>query len=358
MNSFQRKVEGWLSRSVPERAVLQAFDFPAVVLTTDVGLQRTENQDRVAALSFNALSGERLIAIAVVDGMGGMRDGAQCATLALASFFRGLLSFGGQPLQHRANQAVSFANEAVFRYANGKGGSTLSAIVTDGRANLCIVHVGDSRVYAFGKNGRVERLTKDDSLAEAVGGHGRELLQFVGMGPEMRAFLGPIDRETKNIAITSDGIHFVDQSTLQSILNNSSNVRSAAERLAALARWCGGPDNASAAFVDLHTLAQQDPPEDGVIAQIWDPFGSLSLVMRPEDFTLPSGLYQTPARQQTSEKSEIVPSNIESFKGPPPVQPRKNSKRKRKGTPLKKDIQLEIKIEGSNSGEDDGENSQ
>lgn len=84
MNLFQDKIAAWLSRTGPDRSLNQCFDLP-IVLGTDVGLQRSENQDRVGALRIGSKTtgGRPLIAIAVVDGMGGMRDGGACATLAL-----------------------------------------------------------------------------------------------------------------------------------------------------------------------------------------------------------------------------------------------------------------------------------
>lgn len=102
-----------------------------------------------------------------------------------------------RPCPAKIYQAVSAANESVFRFAGGKGGATLSAVVLGGGGAAFVAHVGDSRVYSFGPNMRVERLTKDDSLAEAVGGHGRELLQFIGMGPEMQPFISEIPSGSK-----------------------------------------------------------------------------------------------------------------------------------------------------------------
>lgn len=352
---LRQKIEAWLSRNVPDRAVMQAYDLPAVVLATDVGLRRTENQDRVAALSIDGPDGDRLTAIAVVDGMGGMREGARCATLAMTDFFMGFATYRG-PVQQRAHRAISAANESVFKFAGGKGGATLSAVVLDGAGVASIVHVGDSRVYSFGHNLRVERLTKDDSLAEAVGGHGRELLQFVGMGPEMHPFLSEVPKETKNLAITSDGIHFLDASTLQDVLINSSTIRSAAERLAALARWCGGPDNASGAFIDLPMLAQESLPPSRGSMQIWDPNGSVMFSMEPTDFTEPGVPPKKPT--QTFERSDEVKKTVSGHQVPPQeANTKKNTKRKKKENIPKEDIQLEIKIEG-NSGEDSGDNRQ
>lgn len=355
---LRQKLETWLSRNVPDRAISQAFDLPAVVLTTDVGLQRSENQDRVAALSMEGTNGNRLLVAAVVDGMGGMREGAKCATLAMTNFLVTLATHHG-PIQQKIHQAVSAANESVFKFAGGKGGATLSAVVLGGGGAAFVAHVGDSRVYSFGPNTRVERLTKDDSLAEAVGGHGRELLQFIGMGPEMQPFISEIPSGSKNLAITSDGIHFVETLTLQTVLANSPTVRSAAERLSALARWCGGPDNASSAFVDLSMLASASPAVPQDLLQVWDPNGSLCFSLESASPAAPrlSSQATLPTRDRIEDVDKTAGSPHAPSRGSRPAgnKGKNNNKGKKKESIAKEDIQLEIKIEG-NSGEDTGDN--
>jgi serine/threonine protein phosphatase PrpC len=205
-----------------------------------------------------------------------MRDGAKCATLALSSFFYALTLYRSYELEKRATAAISYANDAVFRFACGKGGATLSAILADHEAHPIIVHLGDSRIYSFGDGATLKRLTTDDSLAEAVGGHGRDLLQFVGMGKGMQPHIAPIPNDARQLAITTDGIHFIESTTLEAVLTHSAGLKPASERLAALARWCGGPDNASSALVDLHHSCGRD-------ATAWTPqlsFGIRSEVLR------------------------------------------------------------------------------
>jgi len=111
MDMFQEKIEAWLSRRAPERALNQCFGLSAV-LATDIGLERTENKDRVAALKINSRSpnGRPLIAVVVADGMGGMRDGAKCATLALSSFFYALISHRGDEIEKRAIRLRGFVD--------------------------------------------------------------------------------------------------------------------------------------------------------------------------------------------------------------------------------------------------------
>jgi PPM family protein phosphatase len=207
-DAFQETVATWLSRPVPERAQNQCFDFPAI-LATDIGLQREENQDRVAALRLSARqSSQPIIAVVVADGMGGMRDGARCATLAASSFFYALVRHRHQGLEQRAAAAVAHANDAVYAFAGGRGGATLSALLFDAGVPPVIINLGDSRIYACGKGVKVERLTVDDSLEEAVGGHGRELLQFVGMGAGMQPHIRAVPSGVMELALTTDGIQF------------------------------------------------------------------------------------------------------------------------------------------------------
>jgi serine/threonine protein phosphatase PrpC len=358
MNPFQEKIAAWLSRAGPERSLNQSVNLP-IVLATDIGLQRSENQDRVAALriSAKASGGRPLVAIAVADGMGGMREGGKCATLALSSFFYALTLYRNHDLQRRAVAAISYANDEVFKFAGGKGGATLSAVLLDHDLRPFIVNLGDSRVYAFGDGAKVERLTRDDSLAEAVGGHGRELLQFVGMGEGMQPHVQAISAGISNLAITTDGIHFIEASILESILSHASELKSASERLAALARWCGGPDNASSAMIDLKTLLEKirSGRDDGI--ELWDPSGSLipiwirEGVANVDDRLTPAG---TPPQPPIAKPPPPEGDHGQS-KGKPAS---KRGKRTKKAAEPKEDIQLEIQIERSPGSDEADEDSQ
>jgi len=360
MNMFQEKIEAWLSRRVPDRALNQCFDLSAV-LATDIGLQRTENQDRVAAIRINAKnpSGRPLIAVAVADGMGGMRDGAKCATLAMSSFFYALTLNRSDEIQKRATAAISHANDAVFRFASGKGGATLSAVLLDHQLRPFIAHLGDSRIYSFGGGVKVKRLTTDDSLAEAVGGHGRDLLQFAGMGEGMQPHVTPIPSDTQQLAITTDGIHFIESATLERVLTHSTGLKPASERLAALARWCGGPDNASSALIDLPSIMQEIRNGADNAIQLWDPFGNLTVMWIGADALFAGNRRANidafgnvkAARQDKPEQTNPAPTHS---KRKPPL---KKSKQNKEGMQPKEDIQLEIQIERSADPEENDENS-
>ena len=240
-----------------------------------------------------------------------MRDGAGCAARTLAIFFSSMTDNEiADPLQ-RTEFAAHQANAAVFELYRGSGGATLSAICVALTGKAALVNVGDSRIYG----GKVKdvppinRLTVDDSLEEAVGGHGRELLQFIGMGDGLKVHRSMISPDTQRLLITSDGVHYINHDALCDIFWKAPDIYRAAERLTAMARWCGSPDNASLAVVDLKRLREDFDISAEASLSIWDPFGSVefhasSSVPQPNQSkprTVPD-----PRSAHTTEGREIV----------------------------------------------------
>ena len=173
----------WLHRVAPDRATQLILDKSAI-LATDVGLRRSENQDRVAALRVQPVERnlQPFICFAVSDGMGGMKNGAECATLTFAALFSSLVQSKEVDLRNRLTDATHHANKAVHDYALGKGGATLSAVVIQKRGAAHYVNVGDSRITLTTRSSpNLNRLTIDDTLKEAFGGQGGELVQFIGI---------------------------------------------------------------------------------------------------------------------------------------------------------------------------------
>ncbi|WP_438397399.1 PP2C family protein-serine/threonine phosphatase [Caballeronia sp. DA-9] len=267
----------WFSRSTLDRATNVNALLP-FALATDVGATREENQDRIAAIRVFPTSQliDPFITIAVADGMGGMRDGAACASNALAVFFSNMASSEVADPVERIELAAREANTAVFDLYGGHGGATLSAVCIGLTGNSVLANVGDSRIYSTSGDDKptVQRLTVDDSLAEAVGGHGRELLQFVGMGEGLKTHISTINQDTERVLITSDGVHYVNHEALCEIFRNAPDIYRTVERLLALSRWCGSPDNASLAAIDLKRLRDEFGSSADAGITVWDPFSS------------------------------------------------------------------------------------
>src|ERR1041385_1373119 len=143
---------------------------------TDVGMRRNHNED-----CFGILEDERLLLVA--DGMGGHAAGevaSGIATTEVGSFYQKSFAKNHEPwpyqpnpelshLQNRLICAFKVANRRIFETARGDGGrrgmgTTLAAAAIEG-GQICIAHVGDSRVYRI-HGETIERLTRDHSLLE------------------------------------------------------------------------------------------------------------------------------------------------------------------------------------------------
>lgn len=172
----------------------------------------------------------------------------------------------------------------MYAYAESYGGATLSAILIT-ESSTHIVNIGDSRVYAEPKAGigQIKRLTIDDSMAEIVGGSGRELLQFIGMGESIKITCTPVLEDLNRLILTSDGVHFVSQDTLGALLSNASDLNIAASRINTLVRWSGAPDNATLAVLSLPELRKQLTQETDAAVELTDPFGDFHFGWWRED---------------------------------------------------------------------------
>ena len=54
----------------------------AAAVATEVGGVRADNQDRVAIARIRDRTGRTFVVAGLADGIGGMRDGAECAAMA------------------------------------------------------------------------------------------------------------------------------------------------------------------------------------------------------------------------------------------------------------------------------------
>jgi PPM family protein phosphatase len=245
-------IRNWLGSVAEERSV-QVIHKSNIYLATDVGIARKENQDRVAALTAEPSGGGMpFCCVAVTDGMGGMLDGAECATSALASFFYSLVLGGNHPAPVRLKTATIDANEDVHGRWHGKGGTTLSAVLIEADGSVHTSNVGDSRIYAVGKGwSGIRRITVDDNLQDAFGGEGRELVQFIGVGKALLPRIDTLSRGFEGLLITSDGAHFFDSQVFEELAVRAGAPARAGERIIALSRWLGGPDNSTVAALRI-----------------------------------------------------------------------------------------------------------
>ena len=172
-------IEYWLQNWLtfwPDGRSFRILSELGVVFGTDRGPVRNSNQDRVVVIRLNSATPESSFICAIVcDGMGGMKHGDVCASIGIASFVDRVIQLAELgPHESMLKDAIRFANESVHRFAKGSGGTTLSAVLISGNSRAWWANVGDSRVYGLANNrkGEMVRLTVDDTLEEAFGGHG------------------------------------------------------------------------------------------------------------------------------------------------------------------------------------------
>jgi PPM family protein phosphatase len=241
---------------------------------SDAGRVRKTNED-----AFVADPEARLFA--VCDGMGGHKAGEVASRLAvdaMAAFIRRSADdldcswpFGvDQSLSvdgNRLRTAIHLANRHVFRTAEstddyrGMGATVVAALMTG--SQVCIGHVGDSRLYVLA-DGTLDLLTVDDSWAtvlaqdptlhaEDIAHHPMRnvLTNVLGVRDHVDIHLSERQLAPGDVLLLcSDGLHgVVDAETLRDVLAGISDVEAAAQRLVAIAMERGSRDNVTALVV-------------------------------------------------------------------------------------------------------------
>lgn len=212
----------------------------------------------------------------VADGMGGHRAGEVAARLAVDAVvtfvtesdgtqwpfgFDPSLSIVGNSLRTAVHLAHMHVLETAVTSNEYAGmGTTIVACIVDGD-RLSVAHAGDSRLYLL-SGGRLRQVTHDDSwmaamLAHDPGDRGRyahhpmrgALTNVIGARRRTDVHVAEETlRAGDMLVLTTDGVHAVlDQDDLeQTVLNGSSDVRSLAESLLAVAVARGSQDDCTA----------------------------------------------------------------------------------------------------------------
>ena len=226
---------------------------------TDRGLRREINEDCFAYVPDLEL-------FLVADGMGGHAAGeiaSQTAASAIIAKITELMADDDLTPLHDAQGhpcvaarrlliAVEHANDEILREAEADAsrhgmGTTVAAVhFSDGFASLC--HVGDSRIYRI-RGGKIERLTKDHSIAANV------LSRALGAAPTVEASwrIEPV-APGECFVLCTDGIHGVikDDEILAIVERHGEDHAAACRALIALANERGGPDNSTAVVLGTH----------------------------------------------------------------------------------------------------------
>lgn len=313
-NSFiQRKLYNWLRRETGSSGVRKVASLQGAI-ASEIGNVRSDNQDKAIAFKGADAQGREYAVAVVADGIGGMNDGAACAALTIASFTSAICALSqansSSPMA-RMKQAANSANEAVYRDYLGRGGSTLVAVLFSSGMPPIWVSAGDSRIYLHsGKS--LKLLTTDDTIAGQLNKSGTvpaehsKILQFVGMGKDLEPHVGDVrEAHEGQLILTTDGVHYLEKGSewFKSIIQNAPDAGATAKRLVEVAKWCGGPDNATLACVGFpFQPSERQAIGDGI--QIWDAFGELDIQLQPN--LIPNRQSSINDRNQSSSKAPVL----------------------------------------------------
>lgn len=237
---------------------------------SDVGRRRPLNQD-------SAVTSPRLLAVA--DGMGGHAHGEVASAIAvnaLAALDAKLAGtdLSGTDLLAQLAQAVTEAADRLTAMAREDSalrgsGTTVVALLFDG-GRVGILHVGDSRAYVV-RDGRLQRLTRDHTLVQALVDEGRISAEEAAEHPRRSMLMRTLQDGTTvepdlfhhdgapadRFLVCSDGVTAVlSDPEIHEVLTSVPDPAEAVGRLIELANAGGGPDNITCIVADLADTAE------------------------------------------------------------------------------------------------------
>jgi type VI secretion system protein ImpM len=222
--------------------------------TTDVGKMRQINQDAFLERSDVGLW-------AVADGLGGHADGEVASRMvcdALADFipdgtFEQMVQRAGERLHEVNDQLVRMGERT--QHAVHSGSTVVTLLV---RATRCaVMWAGDSRAYRL-REGRLERLTRDHSLAEsgalAEGESSSAITRAIGGEPTLSL---DVRRERvragDRFLLCSDGLtRSLSDGLIQELMTQES-IRGAVDDLIKATLTAGAPDNVTVVIVEAYS---------------------------------------------------------------------------------------------------------
>lgn len=240
---------------------------------SDAGLKRERNEDAYKALvpPNDAVQHTLGALFMIADGMGGLRGGGLASASALDAVIRGyygpLDSEGvstGAPTV-RLRNAIEMANVHVRQQAARAGldriGTTLTGLVILDNAKGILFNVGDSRVYRFRNNTAVQ-ITNDQSFAAqhrqfepdqtVVGRGSTNITAYVGQPFPLEPCIEQTEiRGGDAYLLCTDGLWSLIEPTEMACIVKRNSAERSVQKLIALARERGAPDNVTAVVVSV-----------------------------------------------------------------------------------------------------------
>ncbi len=232
---------------------------------TDIGLQRTENQDNYGF--FDTLNG---FVFVVCDGMGGHAGGAEASEIAVNGINVFLSNYYFKNPKDALIQAIIYANNLIYATATenknlyGMGSTIVLGILR--KNQFFYAHVGDSRIYLFSQK-KFSCLTKDHSYvqglidnnlitAEEAANHPRsnELAKALGVDDSVEPSVceSPVELSKGDMLLLStDGLtSYVNGEVIENYINKPDKIDSKVANLIKASNDTGGHDNITVQIIN------------------------------------------------------------------------------------------------------------
>lgn len=268
---------------------MNPFDHLHCVAKSDLGLVRENNEDAFGAFHTSGV-------FCVADGMGGGDDGefASAETVSSVADVCGKLQpsedagYPASVMLTHISAALNRASATIIEHVAEKSlkvcGSTFVGVVFDATApdSAVVIHAGDSRLYRY-RRGRLQRLTRDHSVAEMIGLTDDDsrvakklsgaIIRAVGTQEKVELEQSPFDvLAGDRIFLCSDGLsRIVSDEKLAKILAKGANGETAVAEMIDAAKQSGGIDNITVVLIDVghmpSPLKVMSAPTDDALAE-------------------------------------------------------------------------------------------
>lgn len=238
------------------------------VSLTDRGRKREQNQD--AVYSSDVAIGNLPNLFIVADGMGGHNGGDYASAHSVDIMEASVRDSSSENAEMILQDAISAANDEVFRLAHswlhpelsGMGTTVVAAVVYGNM--MKVANVGDSRLYVIGKKS-IRQITVDHSLVEEMVRAGeitrdkarihpnRNIItRAVGVTPSVRADFYEVELTSGEVVLLcSDGLTtMLEDEEIRVLVAEEKNLSEKANSLVSRANEKGGFDNISVVLFD------------------------------------------------------------------------------------------------------------
>ncbi len=228
---------------------------------TDVGVQRSENQDYFLCSPEPVGSLDNLFIVA--DGMGGHNAGDFASRFCVEEFTRKISESDGFTIISKMDKAIRETNELLIEkgkersdYA-GMGTTFVGATIADNI--MYVINIGDSRLYII--NNGIRQITEDHSLVAEMVRNGEIKREEARFHPNKNVVTRAVSTngvvtpdffeveitENDTVLLCSDGLTtMLDDNEIAAIVTRyGDNLQEATSELIKQANECGGKDNIS-----------------------------------------------------------------------------------------------------------------